>query len=124
VAFQQPAHLLLEVTFQIHQFGPDGQHGADLAAFHAFILASRYQPTVDTTVQPKAVMHPTDAKLMLRAIEKLGAQAKSHRLKLRQSYARLANRAALMAGRYTHAKQFKRANRMLKFLRKARPADP
>jgi IS5 family transposase len=73
--------------------------------------------TVDTTVQPKAVTHPTDAKLMLRAIQKVGGQAKAHGLKLRQSYARLAKRAALMAGRYTHAKQFNRANRMLRFLR-------
>jgi len=73
--------------------------------------------TVDSTVQPKAVTHPTDAKLTLKAIEKLGAQAKSEGLKLRQSYARLAKRAAQMVGRYTHAKQFKRANRELKFLR-------
>jgi IS5 family transposase len=73
--------------------------------------------TVDTTVQPKNVTHPTDAKLMLTAIEKLGTQAKAEGLKLRQSYARLAKRAALMAGRYAHAKQFKRANRELKFLR-------
>ena len=73
--------------------------------------------TIDTTVQPKDVTHPTDAKLTLRAIDKLGAQAKAHGLKLRQSYARLAKHAAQMAGRYTHAKQFKRANRMLKFLR-------
>ena len=70
--------------------------------------------TVDTKVQPKAVTHPTDAKLMLRAIQKVGGQAKAHGLKLRQSYARLAKRAALMAGRYTHAKQFNRANRMLR----------
>ena len=73
--------------------------------------------TIDTTVQPKNVTHPTDAKLMLTAIEKLGIQAKAQGLKLRQSYARLAKRAALMAGRYTHAKQFKRANRELRFLR-------
>jgi IS5 family transposase len=73
--------------------------------------------TVDTTVQPKAVTHPTDAKLMLRAIEKLGGQAKAEGLELRQSYARLAKRAAQMTQRYTHAKQFKRANRQLKFLR-------
>jgi IS5 family transposase len=73
--------------------------------------------TVDSTVQPKAVAHPTDAKLMLKAIEKLGAQAKAEGLKLRQSYARLAKRAALMAGRYIHARQFKRANRALRFPR-------
>jgi len=73
--------------------------------------------TVDTTVQPKNVTHPTDAKLMLAAIEKLAEQAKGAGVPLRQSYARVAKRAALMAGRYAHAKQFKRMNRELKFLR-------
>lgn len=73
--------------------------------------------TVDTTVQPKNVTHPTDAKLMLTAIEKLGQQAKAAGVPLRQSYARVAKRAALMAGRYAHAKQFKRMNRELRFLR-------
>ena len=34
-----------------------------------------------------------------------------------QSYLRLAKRAAIMVGRYTHAHQFKRARRELKFLR-------
>ena len=37
---------------------------------------------------------------------------------LRQSYLRVAKRAAIMVGRYTHAHQFKRANRELRFLRK------
>lgn len=36
---------------------------------------------------------------------------------LRQSYLRLAKRAAIMVGRYSHAHQFKRARRALKFLR-------
>lgn len=73
--------------------------------------------TVDTTVQLKNVTHPTDAKLMLTAIEKLGEQAKAVGVPLRQSCARVAKRAALMVGRYAHAKQFKRMNRELKFLR-------
>jgi IS5 family transposase len=54
---------------------------------------------------------------MLTAIRQLGQQAKAHNVTLRQSYARVAKRAALMAGRYAHAKQFKRARRELKFLR-------
>lgn len=73
--------------------------------------------TVDTTVQPKNVTHPTDAKLMLKAIEQLGGLATRHGVVLRQSYRRVAKRAALMAGRYIHAKQFRRANRELRFLR-------
>jgi transposase, IS5 family len=83
----------------------------------ALKLSDLGRVTVDTTVQPKNVTHPTDAKLMLKAILKLGEAAKASGLDLRQSYVRLAKRAALMAGRYAHAKQFKRMNRELKFLR-------
>jgi len=72
---------------------------------------------VDTTVQPKAIAHPTDARLMHRAIEKLAALAKKEGVPLRQSYLRVGKRAAIMVGRYTHAHQFKRARRELKFLR-------
>jgi IS5 family transposase len=72
---------------------------------------------VDTTVQPKAVAHPTDARLMHRALEKLVAFAKRHGIDLRQSYLRVAKRAAIMVGRYSHAHQFNRARRQLKFLR-------
>jgi len=73
--------------------------------------------TVDTTVQPKNVTFPTDAKLMLTAIEQLGRLAREYGVPLRQSYARVAKQAAMMAGRYAHAKTFKRYNRKLKFLR-------
>jgi IS5 family transposase len=72
---------------------------------------------VDTTVQEKAVAHPTDARLTHRAIEKLVDLAKREGVELRQSYRRVAKRAAIMVGRYTHAHQFKRARRELKFLR-------
>ena len=72
---------------------------------------------VDTTVQPKAVTHPTDARLLHRALEKLVDLAKRNGVPLRQSYVRVAKRAAIMVGRYSHAHQFKRARRMLKFLR-------
>jgi len=54
--------------------------------------------TVDTTVQPKAISFPTDAKLLHAAIKGLNRLAKKHGLRLRQSYLRLAKRAAMMAG--------------------------
>ena len=73
--------------------------------------------TVDTTVQPKNVTFPTDAKLLETAIRQLGRLSREHGVPLRQSYARVAKHAAMMAGRYAHAKQFKRYNRKLKFLR-------
>jgi transposase, IS5 family len=72
---------------------------------------------VDTTVQPKAIAHPTDARLCHRALEKLVDLAKRNNVVLRQSYRRVAKRAVLRVGRYSHAHQFKRARRELKFLR-------
>jgi len=73
---------------------------------------------VDTTVQPKAIAHPSDARLMHKALERLVALAKRNGVPLRQSYVRLAKRASIMVGRYTHAHQFNRANRALRFLRR------
>jgi IS5 family transposase len=72
---------------------------------------------VDTTVQPKAIAHPTDAKLMHRAREKLVRLAKKHGLALRQSYQRVGKYALIAYQRYAHAKQFKRARRQLRKLR-------
>jgi transposase, IS5 family len=72
---------------------------------------------VDTTVQPKNVMHPTDARLVNRAREMLVRLAKRYGIKLRQSYARVGKFALIKHQRYAHAKQFKRANRSLKRLK-------
>jgi IS5 family transposase len=72
---------------------------------------------VDTTVQPKAVAFPTDAKLMHRARALLVRLAAKHGVLLRQSYTRVGKRALIAYQRYAHAKQFKRANRALRSLR-------
>ncbi len=73
--------------------------------------------TVDTTVQPKNVMFPTDAKLMHRARERLVRLAKAKGVMLRQSYARIGKYTLIKHQRYAHAKQFKRANKALRKLR-------
>ncbi len=73
--------------------------------------------TVDTTVQEKNITHPTDSKLLYKAIVKLAEAAKSRSIELRQSYVRVGKKAAVMAGRYAHAKQFKRMQRRLRKLR-------
>jgi len=72
---------------------------------------------VDTTVQPKNVMFPTDAKLINRAREKLVDLARRQGLGLRQSYVRVGKWALIKHQRYAHARQFKRANRALRTLR-------
>ena len=71
----------------------------------------------DTTVQPKNVTFPTDAKLLNRAREKLVKLAKRTGVVLRQSYARVGKFALIKHQRYAHAKQFKRARRSLKKLK-------
>src|SRR3954470_2441813 len=72
---------------------------------------------IDTTVQPKNVMFPTDARLLNRAREILVRLAKGAGIKLRQSYGRVGKFALIKHQRYAHAKQFKRANRALRTLR-------
>ena len=73
--------------------------------------------TIDTTVQPKAIAFPTDAKLLHAAIKGLNRLARKHGVRLRQSYLRVAKHAAMMAGRYAHAKQFNRYRKQLRILR-------
>jgi IS5 family transposase len=72
---------------------------------------------IDTTVQPKNVTFPTDAKLLTRAREQLVRRAQPHGVALRQSYTRVGKFALIQHQRYAHAEQFKRANRMLKKVR-------
>jgi transposase, IS5 family len=72
---------------------------------------------VDTTVQPKNIMHPTDAKLLNRARERLVRLARKHGIVLRQSYARVGKLALIRYQRYAHAKQFKRARKALRRLK-------
>ncbi len=79
-------------------------------------LARQNPPTstkiiVDTTVQPKAVAFPTDARLMHRARERLVRLAKKRSVSLRQSYVRVGKFALIQQQRYAHAKHFKRAKR-------------
>mgnify|MGYP003391639547 CR=1 FL=1 len=73
--------------------------------------------TVDTTVQPKNIAFPTDARLLHAAIKGLNRLARRHGVRLRQSYVRVARQAAMMAGRYANAKQFNRHHREVRFLR-------
>jgi IS5 family transposase len=72
---------------------------------------------IDTTVQEKAIAHPTDHGLLLKAIEELGESAREAGIKLRQSYIRVAKLAAIKAGRYIHARQLRRAKKALKYMR-------
>jgi IS5 family transposase len=73
--------------------------------------------SVDTTVQPKAIAHPLDARLYHRGREILVRLAQRHGVPLRQSYARVGKTALRLASRYAHARQMKRARREIKRLK-------
>ena len=73
--------------------------------------------TVDTTVQTKAIAHPSDSHLMLRAIEWLNRAARKHGIKLRQSFMRLAPRARKAAARLMHTGGHKQGLRWVRKLR-------
>jgi IS5 family transposase len=93
------------------------QESLSVAVKSALKPSELTQVVVDTTVQPKNVAHPTDAKLLHRARERLVRLAKKHEVDLRQSYARVGKFALIKQQRYAHAKQFKRANKCLRTLK-------
>jgi IS5 family transposase len=69
---------------------------------------------VDTTVQEKAVAHPTDSKMLETARAKLVEAAKAQGIELKQTYAKEGTGLGYRAARYAHARQFKRMRRAIK----------
>ena len=69
---------------------------------------------VDTTVQEKAVAHPTDSRLLEIARHKVVGSAKRAGILLKQTYAKEAKALRFKAGGYAHAKQFRRLQRVIK----------
>ena len=69
---------------------------------------------VDSTVQEKAVAHPTDSKLLETARAKVVEEAKAAGIELKQTYAKEGQLLGYKAGRYAHARQFKRMRKMIK----------
>lgn len=72
---------------------------------------------VDTTVQPKNVSYPTDARLLERVLKKVVASAQEQNLPLRQTYKRVSSRYVKKYSRYAHAQQFKRARASIRGLK-------
>jgi IS5 family transposase len=73
--------------------------------------------TIDTTVQTKAVAHPSDSHLLYRGIEWLNRLAKRHGVELRQSFLRLGKYAKREVGRLIHTGGHKQAMRHLRRLK-------
>jgi len=58
---------------------------------------------VDSTVQEKAIAHPTDSKLLEAARVKLVKAAKAESIELMQTYAKKGQLLGYKAWRYAHA---------------------
>lgn len=69
---------------------------------------------VDTTVQEKAIAHPTDSRLLEIARHKVASSAKRCGIALKQTFAKEGKELRRKAGGYAHAKQFRRLRRTLK----------
>ena len=69
---------------------------------------------VDSTVQEKAIAHPTDSRLLEVARKKLVRLAQRCGLALKQTYDKECTVLRRRAGGYAHAKQFKRLRRVVK----------
>lgn len=72
---------------------------------------------VDTTVQPKAIAHPTDARLYRKIHAAMMRIAKAEAVHLHQSYSRTVKAAFHQHARYAKAKHFHRARREQKRLK-------
>jgi IS5 family transposase len=68
---------------------------------------------VDSTVQEKAVAYPTDSKLLETARSKMVEFSKANGSELKQNYAKEGLLLGYKAGRYAHARQFKRMRKVI-----------
>ena len=69
---------------------------------------------VNTTVQEKAIAYPKDSQLLETARDKLVAAAKEQGIALKQTYAAEGTQLRFRAGRYAHARQYRRMHRMIR----------
>jgi IS5 family transposase len=69
---------------------------------------------VDTTVQEKAIAHPTDSRLLEIARHQVASAAKRCGIALKQTFAKQGRELRRKAGGYAYAKQFKRLRRTVK----------
>jgi len=72
---------------------------------------------VDTTVMPKNIEFPTDSKLLGKARERLVKLAAKNGIILRQNYNLVAKTLLRKISGYLHAKQMKRARKVIKHLK-------
>ena len=76
------------------------------------VSAKSFQKVIaDTTVMEKNIIFPTDSRTQYKAIKRLVKMAKTHNIPLRQTYIHIGKKRLIKAGRYSHARQMKRAKK-------------
>ncbi len=106
-----------------HRIGEDGAEELLKQTIQAGIKAGYLKKTdcvrvnVDTTVQPKNVRFPTDARLYDRMRERLVKLAEADGIELRQSYERVGKQYLRRQQNYSHARQPGRSRRETKKLK-------
>jgi len=73
---------------------------------------------VDTTVMPKAIAHPVDAKLIQRSIERIVRAAQAMGIRLKRTYSRVSFWTLKEYLRLMHGKKVRKAKRPLKKLKR------
>jgi IS5 family transposase len=63
----------------------------------------------DTTVMPKAIAYPTDARLIHKSLDRIVKAARKHEVPLKRSYQRLSRWALKEYQRLMHGKKFLKA---------------
>ena len=69
---------------------------------------------VDSTVQEKAIAHPTDSRLLEVARTQLVEAARDAGIPLKQTFTKEGQELSRKAGRYAHARHFKRLHRAIR----------
>ena len=73
---------------------------------------------VDTTVMPKAIAHPVDAKLIQRSIERIVRTAQAAGIRLKRTYSRVSSWMLKEYLRLMHGKKIRKARRPLRKLKR------
>jgi IS5 family transposase len=105
---------------RIKEKGCEEMFAETLAVAHEmklFKIVDLQDTILDTTVQPKNIAHPTDAKLLHTARAYIVKECEDRDIKLKRNYKRKSKIILIKAARYFHAKQFKRGKRMVNKLR-------
>lgn len=106
------------------RIGPQGvekilQASIQVALKTETVLPSELSKTIcDTTVMPKAITHPTDAKLIHRSLERIVRAARRAGITLKRSYQRVAKWALKDYQRLMHGKHVRKAQKPLNKLRR------